>query len=362
MARVMNFNPGPATLPLAALERAREELLDFERTGMSVMEHSHRGSTFVKVHEEAIALLRGLLGISDDYQVLFLQGGARQQFALVPMNLRLPGQSADYVVTGGWSEGAVEEAKKLGETRIAATTKEADGKFRRIPKAEELSFDPNAAYAHITTNNTLYGTQWHAVPDAGAVPLVADASSDILCRPLDVSRFGLIYAGAQKNLGPSGVTVVIVRKDLMARVPANVPSIFSYKVHAKDNSLYNTPPTFGIYLLRNVLSWIESEGGAPAMERRNTEKAALLYALLDERSEFYRCPVERESRSLMNVCFTLPTPELDARFVAEATKAGMVGLKGHRVTGGIRASLYNAVPLAWVQALVEFMREFERTA
>jgi phosphoserine aminotransferase len=361
MARAMNFNPGPAALPIEALERAQRELLDFEGTGMSIMEHSHRGKAYAAVHDEAVALVRELLGVSVDYDVLFLQGGASQQFAVVPMNLVPQGKSADYILTGAWSKKAVGEAKAICATRVAATT-EKDGKFQSIPTQQELSLDANAAYVHITSNNTIFGTQWQVFPETGSVPLVADMSSDIMWRPFDVSKFGLIYAGAQKNLGPSGVTLVVVRKDLVAQGRSDIPKIFQYRTHAAENSLYNTPPTFGIYLLRNVLAWVKSSGGLTEMERRNRAKADLLYGALDRSADFYLAPVRKDARSTMNVVFNLPTPELEARFIAEATKAGMIGLKGHRSVGGIRASIYNAVPLAWVQALVDFMVAFRKTA
>ena len=345
-------------MPLAALERAQKELLDIEGTGMSIMEHSHRGKTYEAVHNEAIALLRELLGVPSNYEVLLLQGGATQQFALVPMNLRKEGQSADYVVTGSWSKKALKEAKQTGKARVAATT-EVDGKFPRIPKAAELDLDDSAAYVHITSNNTIAGTQFSEFPDTKA-PLVADMSSDILSRPIDVSRFGLIYAGAQKNLGPSGVTVVIVRKDLVESGNQNIPIIFQYRDHAAANSLSNTPPTFAIYILRNVLDWVKTEGGLAAISKRNDEKAALLYNVIDERSDFYSSPVEKGSRSKMNVVFNLPTPELEAECIAEAQKRGMVGLKGHRSVGGMRASIYNACGLESVEALAKFLRDFKK--
>jgi phosphoserine aminotransferase len=355
----MNFNAGPAALPLAALERAQQELLDLGGTGMSVMEHSHRGKAYEAVHNEAISLLREIAGIPDTYDVLLLQGGASQQFAVVPMNLLPAGKSADYVLTGAWSQKAYKEAKTIGTVRVAATT-EKDKKFGRIPAQNELDLDANAAYAHITSNNTIFGTQWQEFPNTGNVPLVADMSSDILWRPLDVSKFGLIYAGAQKNLGPSGLVVVIVRKDLVASGRQDIPAIFQYRTHAENNSLYNTPPTFSVYVLRNVLDHIKQTGGLAAMEKVNREKAKLLYDVIDERSDLYQSPVEKGSRSTMNVVFTFKTAELEAEFLAEAQKRKMVGLKGHRSVGGMRASIYNAVPLEWVKALADLMREFKR--
>lgn len=356
--RVINFNAGPAGLPLPALERAREELLDFQGSGMSIMEHSHRGKVYEAVHDEAISLLTELLGIPSTHQVLFLQGGASQQFAQVPMNYLTPETSADYLMTGVWSEKAFDEAKYYGKPRIAATTVNADKRYTRIPKQAELQLDPKAAYVHMTTNNTIYGTQWHAFPEVGSVPLIADMSSDLLWKPIDVSRFAFIYAGAQKNIGPSGIVIVVVDKGFMARGSKNIPKIFRYTTYAENNSLYNTPPTFAIYLCRNVLSWIKSVGGVPQIAKWNQEKGELLYGAIDRRPDFYRAPVEKDSRSYMNVVFRLPTEALDDAFVAEATKAGMVGLKGHRSAGGIRVSLYNAVTVDNVKALVSFMDHF----
>lgn len=359
MARVMNFNAGPAALPLASLERAQQELLDLGGTGMSVMEHSHRGKAYEAVHNEAIGLVRELLAVPETYDVLFLQGGASQQFAVVPMNLLPAGKSADYVLTGAWSQKAYKEAKTIGTVRLAGTT-EKDKKFGRVPRPNELDLDANAAYLHLTSNNTIFGTQWHEFPDAGSVPLVADMSSDIAWRPIDVSKFGLIYAGAQKNLGPSGLVLVIVKKELVAAGRQDIPTIFQYRTHSENNSLYNTPPTFSVYVLRNVLDEIKRTGGLAAMEKVNREKAKLLYDVIDGRSDFYSSPVEKDSRSTMNVVFTLKTPELEAEFLAAAQKRGMIGLKGHRSVGGMRASIYNAVQLDWVKALADFMREFKQ--
>ena len=358
--RAINFNAGPAGLPLPALERARDELLDYRGSGMSIMEHSHRGKEYEAVHDEAIALLTRLLGIPETHQVLFLQGGASHQFAMVPMNFLPKDGSADYVVTGTWGEKALDEAKIVGSPRVAGTTIGPDKRYTRIPKQAELQLDPRAAYVHITSNNTIFGTQWHAWPQVGQVPLVADMSSDFLWRPTDVSRFALIYAGAQKNLGPSGVTVVIIRKDFMGTGRKDIPKILRFTTFAENNSLYNTPPTFAIYLTRNVLAWIEEQGGLVAMERRNTEKAELLYNALDRMSGFYRAPVEKAARSTMNIVFRLPTEELDDRFVAEAKKQRMVGLKGHRSAGGIRVSAYNAVSPGDIRTLVSFMESFAK--
>jgi len=359
MARVYNFNPGPAALPLAALERARDELIDYRGSGMSIIEHSHRGKEYEAVHDEAIALVRELLSVSDDYHVLFLQGGASQQFAVVPMNLLSAGKSADYILTGGWSEKAFEEAKIVGKARVAASTA-VNGKYTRVPKQSELELDPNAAYVHMTSNNTLFGTEWFDFPDTGAVPLVCDMSSDFMWRKFDVNHFGLVYAGAQKNVGPSGIVIVLARKDLVEGGRKDIPKIFRYKTHADNRSLYNTPPTFSIYLVRNVLSWMKEQGGLGAIEKTNREKGKVLYDTIDQNADFFRAPVDKESRSLMNVVFRLPTEALEEQFVAEAKKAKMVGLKGHRSVGGIRVSTYNAVSLEAVQTLTTFMRDFAK--
>lgn len=373
MNRVKNFNAGPAALPLPALERARDEFLDFSRSGMSVMEHSHRGKEYEAVHDEAIALLRELLGVPDAYDVLFMQGGASQLFAQIPMNLVEKGRSADYVVTGAWGEKALSEAKAatamLGASvRVAGTTGTGEGKeksYVRAATARDLQLSPDAAYVHLTSNETIHGVEYDVTParpfpDTGKVPVVADMSSDFLWKPVDVTRFGLIYAGAQKNIGPSGVVVVIVRKDLVAAGRKDIPKIFQLRTPAENKSLYNTPPTFGIYMVRNVLAWLKDLGGLPAMERRNREKAAKLYGVIDANAAFYRCPVEKESRSVMNVVFRLPTEADEERFVSEAKKRGMVGLKGHRSVGGIRVSLYNAVEPAWVDELATFMEELAK--
>ncbi|MGE6761907.1 3-phosphoserine/phosphohydroxythreonine transaminase [Corallococcus interemptor] len=358
--RVINFNPGPAGLPTAPLERARDELLDFQGTGMSIIEHSHRGKAYEAVHNEAISLLKELLSVPDTHEILFIQGGASQQFAQVPMNFLTKDISADYLVTGGWSEKAVEEARYYGTPRIAANTVNADKRFTRIPTQAELQLDPKAAYVHMTSNNTLFGTQWHTFPDVGQVPLVADMSSDILWKPIDVSRFALIYAGAQKNIGPSGIVLVLVHKDFLAKGRKDIPKVFRYATYAENNSLYNTPPTFSIYLCRNVLAWIKDVGGVKQIEAWNREKGELLYAAIDRNAGFYRAPVEKASRSYMNVVFRLRDEKLEEAFVAEGAKAGMVGMKGHRITGGIRVSLYNAVTVDHVKTLVSFMDDFAK--
>ena len=358
MARVINFNAGPAALPLGALERAQKELLDINGSGMSVMEHSHRGKVYEAIHNEAIALVKELMAVPDNYDILLLQGGASQQFAVVPMNLLPQGKSADYVMTGAWSQKAYKEAKVLGTARVAGNT-EKDKKFSRIPKQSELELDPNAAYVHITSNNTIFGTQFHDFPDSGSVPLIADMSSDIAWRPIDVSKFGLIYAGAQKNLGPSGLVVVIVRKDLVEAGRKDIPVIFQYRTHVENNSLYNTPPTFSVYMLRNVLAEVKANGGLSAMEKLNREKAALLYDAIESRPDVFSSPVEKDSRSTMNVVFTLKSEELEVEFLAEAKKLKMEGLKGHRSVGGMRASIYNAVPREGVAALAELIKKFK---
>lgn len=357
MSRIWNFYAGPATLPLPALERARDEFLDWAGTGMSIMETSHRSKEYDQVHHDAMRLILELLGLGDDYTVLFLQGGASTQFAMLPMNFVPPGGSADYVITGSWSEKALKEANIVASGRVAATVAP---EFTRVPRADELDVDPEAAYVHLTSNNTIKGTQFHEFPDTGEVPLVADMSSDFLWAPFDASRFHLIYAGAQKNVGPSGVTVVVIRKSWLEAANDRLPTMFKYATHAAKDSLYNTPPTFSIYIVRNVLEWVQAEGGLEAMERRNRKKGDLLYGVIEAHPNFYRCPVENSSRSYMNVVFRLPTEELEAKFVADARAAGMVGLKGHRSVGGCRASIYNAMEPSGVQALVDFMERFAR--
>jgi len=361
MARVHNFNAGPAGLPLPALERAQRELIDFEGTGMSIMEHSHRGKAYEAVHNEAIALTRELLAVPADYDVLFLQGGASLQFAQVPMNFLPAGKSADYIVTGGWSEKALQEAQRVGTARVAATTAK-DKRYTSIPKQGDLQLDAGAAYVHMTSNNTLFGTQWHWLPEVGDVPLVADMSSDFMWKKFDVSKFSLVYAGAQKNIGPSGVVMVLVKKSFLAAARKDIPVILRYETHAANNSLYNTPPTFAIYLIRNVLAHVKERGGLDAVEQENRKKGELLYGAIDAQPDFFRAPVAKDSRSYMNVVFRLPTEELEKKFVSEAAKQGMVGLAGHRSTGGVRASTYNAVSYESVSKLVEFMKDFQKKA
>jgi phosphoserine aminotransferase len=355
--RILNFSAGPAVLPLEVLEEARENLLSMPGVGMSILEISHRSKPFDEVIQGAEADIRTLAGIPDGYHVLFLQGGASLQFSMVPMNLLPQGGSADYIVTGSWSQKAVKEARRVGGVGIAAST-EPDN-FSRIPAQAELTLDPHAAYVHYTTNNTIFGTEFGYVPEAGRVPLVADASSDIFSGPIDVAKFALIYAGAQKNLAPAGVTLVIIRDDLLKRTPASLPTMLQYPVHAENRSLYNTPPVFTIYVMRLVLAWLLKMGGLAAIDETNTRKADKLYAEID-RTGFYRAHAQPGSRSRMNVTFRLPSEELEKAFAKEATAAGLDGLKGHRSVGGLRASIYNAFPEDGVDALVQFMRDFEK--
>jgi len=355
--RIFNFSAGPAVLPLPVLEEAQRDLVALPGVGMSVMEISHRSKTFDEIIQGAEADMRALAGIPSNYKILFLQGGASLQFSMVPMNLLTPGSVADYIITGDWAKKAMKEAKKVGSTNVAATTE--DGNFTRIPKQSEIKTTPGAAYVHMTSNNTIFGTQWHWLPEVGDLPLVCDTSSDMYSQPIDVTKFGLIYAGAQKNLGPSGVTVVIVREDLLSRSTDSLPTMLNYKTQAENGSLYNTPPVFGIYILRLVLKWLVNTGGLAAIAKVNERKAGALYAELD-RTAFWKPHADKDSRSRMNVTFKLPTEELDKLFVKESTAAGFDGLKGHRSVGGLRASIYNAFPEEGITALVQFMREFER--
>jgi phosphoserine aminotransferase len=355
--RIHNFSAGPAVLPQAVLEEAQRDLVALPGVGMSVLEISHRSKAFEDILARTEADLRRLGNVPASHQVLFLQGGASTQFSMVPMNLLTSGRTADYIVTGGWAQKAVKEAQRVGSVNIAATT-EAEN-FSRIPRQDELKLTADAAYVHFTSNNTLFGTQWVAEPVVGDVPLVADTSSDMFSRPIDVAKYGLIYAGAQKNLGPSGVTLVIVREDLLSRSSKSLPTMMNYAVHVENGSMYNTPPCFGIYLMGLVAKWALNEGGLPAISQRNERKAAALYAEID-RTGFYRGTADKSSRSLMNLTFRLPSEELEKAFVKESTAAGLDGLKGHRSVGGMRASIYNAFPEEGVEALVSFMKEFER--
>jgi phosphoserine aminotransferase len=353
--RAYNFSPGPAVLPLEVLEQARAELLDWNGSGMSVMEVSHRGKAFMRVAAEAEADLRELMGVPPNYKILFLQGGATAQFAIIPLNLTRPESVADYIDTGHWSRKAIAEARRYCAVHIAAEA----GETLRVPAQGEIGLSPGAAYLHYTPNETISGVEFHHVPAVGSVPLVADMSSNILSRPIDVSRFALIYAGAQKNIGPSGLTLVIVREDLLGHARPATPSVFNYQLVADQGSLLNTPPTFAWYIAGLVFKWLKRNGGLAAMGEANGAKARALYAAIDG-SSFYSNHVARDARSRMNVTFALQKPELDSSFLQEAAQAGLHNLKGHRVLGGMRASLYNAMPLEGVEALIAFMREFER--
>lgn len=354
----INFAAGPSALPREAIERARQDLVDFEGTGISVVEQSHRGAAYEKVQAHTIALLRELMAVPDSHDILLLQGGARGQFAMLPLNLLAPGKFAQYLITGYWAKAAYSEAAVLGDARIAIDTKEPDGAYRRVPRPAEIAIDPQAAYVHLCSNNTIYGTQWHEFPDTGAVPLCADMTSDILSRAVDVSRFGMIYAAAQKNLGPAGAVAVILRKDLIERARTDIPVIWKYAQHAQSASLYFTPATFAIAMMRHVLEHAKEIGGIPAIEAANREKARRVYAALDARPERYRVGAEPASRSLMTITWKVMGDDGDARFLAEAQRRGMIGLKGHRTVGGIRASIYNWVSLADVDALVELISGF----
>lgn len=355
--RVLNFSSGPAVLPVSVLEHVQRDLVALPGVGMSVMEISHRSAPFEAIIQQAEADVRRLAAIPDDYRILFLQGGASLQFSMVPLNLLTEGTTADYVMTGSWAQKAVKEARRVGSVNVTGL---ADGEtFDRIPTDAECTFTPDAAYVHMTSNNTIEGTQWHRLPEVGDAPLVSDASSDIFSGPMDVSRYGLIYAGAQKNLGPSGVVLVIIREDLLARSSKSLHTMLDYAVHAENGSLYNTPPVFGIYVLGLVLQWLLDLGGLPAIGAINERKAGKLYAELD-RTGFWRPTAQKGSRSLMNVTFRLASEDLEQAFVKESTAAGFDGLKGHRSVGGMRASIYNAFPEDGVDALIDFMREFER--
>ena len=356
MSRAFNFNAGPAALPLEVLEIAQKELTDFNGTGMSIMEHSHRGKAYDAVHAEAVANMGKLLGLTDDYQVLFLQGGASLQFSMVPMNLLGAGQTADYVNSGAWASKAIKEAKKVGAVNVVADTSKDIP--TNMPDYSALNYTKGAAYVHVTSNETIAGTQIQQFPKTEA-PLVADMSSDILCRPIDIQNFGLIYAGAQKNLGPSGLTLVVIRKDLLERAPTAMGTMLQYRTHAKENSLYNTPPTFGIYILMLVSRWLLGKGGAAGMEKINQAKAAKIYSAIDNSGGYYRGGAVKAFRSTMNITWRLPSEALEEKFIKEATALKMIGLKGHRDVGGCRASLYNACPAESVDALVAFMKDFQ---
>lgn len=356
MARVHNFNPGPAALPVSVLEKARSEMLDAGGAGMSVMEMSHRSKEFSAIIESAEANVRKLMDVPDEYAVLFLQGGASLQFAMIPMNLRREGETADYVHTGSWASKAIKEAKTTGNVNVAWDGK--DENYTRAPKAHELNLTPDAEYVHICSNETIGGIRFPEFPKTNA-PLIADMSSDIMSRVIDVKQFGMIYAGAQKNLGPAGLALVIIRKDLMERCPESMPIFLRYQTHEEKGSLYNTPNTWGVYMLKLVTDWVLSLGGVAAIQKTNEGKADALYKTLDS-SDFWKTVADKESRSIMNVVWRLPSEELEEKFVSDSKKAGLVGLKGHRSVGGIRASIYNAVPREAVDALVEIMKDFEQ--
>ena len=355
--RIFNFAAGPAVLPVSVLEKAQGELMALPGVGMSILEISHRSKTFEDVLARAEADIRTLANVPSNYRILFLQGGASLQFAMVPMNLLPPESTADYILSGVWATKAAEEARKIGKVHVAATTKAEQ--FTRVPRAEEIVLTPGAAYVHMTSNNTIYGTEWKTLPEVGDLPLVSDTSSDMLSRPIDVAKHALIYAGAQKNMGPAGVTLVIIREDLLARSPAALPAMLSYAVQAENGSMLNTPPVFAIYMLGLVIQWLLAQGGLHAVAAVNERKAAKLYEEID-RSGFYRGTAQKDSRSLLNVTFRLPSEDLEKKFVKESESAGLDGLKGHRSVGGMRASIYNAFPEAGIDALVSFMREFER--
>ena len=356
--RVFNFNPGPSVLPLSVLEKAQAEMLDYCGTGMSVMEISHRSADYEAINNSAMALIRELMGLGENYKVIFMGGGASTQFALVPMNLLYDGKTAAYVDTGSWGNKAIKEAKLFGNVHVAASIK--DQNYKRIPKMNEIKYPSDASYLHITTNNTIEGCQYSEYPDTGSVPLIADMSSDILSRRADFSKFSLIYAGAQKNLGPAGVTVVIIRDELLAKCKPGIPTMFNYQTHAKENSLYNTPPAFAIYIMKMVLDWIKNQGGLQAVEKVNQAKKDAIYNLMEKYPDYFKGTVDKDSRSWMNITLRLPSEELEKKFLAEAKPAGFIGLKGHRSVGGIRVSLYNAMTLEGASKLAEFMEAFKK--
>jgi phosphoserine aminotransferase len=356
--RIFNFSAGPAILPEEVLLDAQKDFFSYKSSGMSIMEMSHRGKIFDGIIKEADADLRKLLNIGENYSILFLQGGATLQFSMVPLNLMPPKNKADYIVTGAWAEKAVKEAKRVGTVNIAGTTK--SDLYTRIPKQSELKLDPDASYVHFTSNNTIFGTQWRSEPEVGNVPLVCDASSDFLHKSIDVNKYGLIYAGAQKNIGPSGVVVIVVRKDLLERSSDTLHTYMNYKVHAENETMYNTPNTFGIYIAGLVFKWLLNMGGLDVMYKRNLEKANVLYDYMDESGDYYKGTVAKEDRSLMNVCLRLPNEQLEEKIIKEASAKGFSGIKGHRSVGGLRVSIYNAFPKKGVEALIEFMKDFKK--
>jgi len=356
MSRVYNFSPGPCTLPLPALEKAQAEFVDYNGTGMSIIESSHRGAEFKDVHAEAKALMRKVMGIPDNYHILFLGGGASFQFTMIPQNFIPAGGSADYINTGTWSKKAIKEANIVAKANVAATS-EADN-FNWIPAQDELQLDPNAAYLHFTSNNTIFGTEFHKFPETDK-PLICDMSSDIMSRPIDVSKFAMIYAGAQKNLGPAGVTVVIIRDDFAKTANSGLPTMLAYDTHIDKDSMFNTPPAYGIYIIKLVQEWMLAQGGLEAIEAVNRQKAELLYGAIDNSDGYYRGTAREDSRSRMNVTIRLSSEELEKKFITEAAEIGLNGLKGHRSVGGIRVSMYNAMPLAGIEKMVVFMEQFK---
>jgi len=356
--RIWNFNAGPATLPLQVLEQIKTDLPVYRNTGMAVMELSHRAKDYAEIHSEAKALLKELFSIPENYHILFLQGGASSQFFMIPMNLLTEGKSADYINTGAWSVKAIKEAKRFGNVNIAGSSE--DQKFSFIPKNNNLSLNPSSEYVHLTSNNTISGSQYKDFPDTGNVPLIADMSSDILSRKVNVENFSLIYAGAQKNLGPAGVTIVILKDDILSKCNPNLPTMLKYSTHVEKDSLFNTGPTFSIYVVKLVLEWIKSSGSLEAIEKENNKKADLLYGTIDENSGFFKCPVEKDSRSFMNAVFRLPTEDLEKKFIEEATANGFGGIKGHRSVGGIRVSMYNAMPYEGIKEFTDFMLKFAK--
>jgi len=357
MSRIYNFNPGPSTLPLPALEKCQSEMLDYKGTGMSIIEISHRSKEFEAVLADTQALLKELMAIPGNYKIIFLGGGASLQFAMVPMNFIAKGGSADYIVTGEWAKRAIKEANLIAKARAAGSSE--DAQFTYLPAESALQLDPQAAYVHLTSNNTIYGTQYHRFPEVEGKFLIADMSSDILSHTVDVSKFAMIYAGAQKNLGPAGGTVCIIRDDLAATANAGLPTMLAYETHLKNNSLYNTPPVFAIYIMQLTLQWVKEQGGLAAVEKVNRAKAELLYQTIDDSDGFFRGTVRPDSRSWMNVPIRMASEELETEFIGEAKKQGLYGLKGHRSVGGIRVSMYNAMPLAGIEKLTNFMKQFK---
>ncbi len=356
--RIYNFNPGPATLPLPVLEEAQKEFLNFAGSGMSILEISHRAKAYDEVHQKAKADVKELMGLGDDYEVLFCQGGASQQFAMIPMNFATKEKPGNYVLSGSFATKAYQEAEILGVGEVAASSKDVN--FKHIPTQDELKINPNAAYLHLCYNNTIYGTEFHYIPETNGVPLFADMSSDMLSRPIDFKKFDFIYAGVQKNLGPAGVVLVVAKKSLVEKSPKSLPTMLRYETFFKKDSLYNTPPAFCIYMVGKVAAWIKDNGGLAAMEKRNREKAKILYDAIDSSGGFYKGHADKDSRSLMNVTFRLPSEDLEKKFVAEALEEGLSGVKGHRSVGGMRASIYNAMPIEGAEKLASFMAEFKK--